>query len=366
MLNRKCITKRIIHCFRSYSVSAKLRKEKLLLQQTTYDTDDWTNISARFEPFVCADLFKKRNHPLRLAQEEIISLLTKNEPDLPVFENLSAIEPNTSTEKEPNTFYVNRKLMLRTHTVNRTIQLLKPHHDFVMVADLYRRCQMDALHFPAFHRVNFVRTFNGDAQREIKHLKDEQQTTLIELAKHLIGSDLQYRWTDMNSATTEPSWMLEIYHQNEWQRISSGGLIRREILEKCERPDGVGWEIAINLDRLAMTLYNIFDIRQLWNASPNFLRQFEPKTIVPKSNQTTSSPETSEKLKTVAEKSVTRPNNQVQQTISPKINKRHHEMRISFFLPSDVDLETFPVDDLCNFIQKHADGIAQEVNFITF
>lgn len=353
MLNKKCLAQSFLQCVRSYSVSAKLIKEKLLIQQTTYDTDDWTNISGRFEPFVGADLYKKRNHPLRLAQEEIVSLLTKHNPELPIFKDLNPIEPNTSAAKDPNTFYVNRNLMLRTHTINRTIKLLKSHNDFVMVVDLYRKCQMDAIHFPAFHRVNFVRTFDSDAQRDKTHLKDEQQTTIIDLAKHLIGSDIKYRWTDVNSASTQPSWMFEIYHQNEWQRISSGGLIRNEIFEKSDRPNSIGWEIAINLDRLAMTLYNIFDIRQLWNASPNFLHQFEPKTIIPNKNQTTSN------VKTIAENLATRPKIQVKPTFSPK--KIQHEMRISYILPNDVDLETFPVDDLCKFIQKHTDGSAQEV-----
>lgn len=353
MLNRKCIAKSFLRCVRSYSVSAKLIKEKLLIQQTTYDTDDWTNITGRFEPFVGADLYKKRNHPLTLAQEEIVSLLTKQNPELPIFKDLNPIEPNTSTEKEPNTFYVNQNLMLRTHTINRTVKLLKAHNDFVMIVDLYRKCQMDAIHFPAFHRVNIVRTFDCDAQRDKTNLKDEQQTTLIELAKHLIGSDIKYRWTDVNSASTEPSWMFEIYHQNEWQRISSGGLIRNKILTKSERPNSVGWEIAINLDRLAMTLYNIFDIRQLWNSSPNFLRRFEPKTIIPRKTQTTSG------VKTTAENLAARPKIEVIQTFKPK--KKQHEMRISYILPNDVDLETFPVDDLCKFIQKHTDGFAQEV-----
>lgn len=367
MLNRKSMSKRFLQCVRSYSASAQRKKDKLLIQQTTYETDDWTNISARFEPFVGADLFKKWNHPLRLAHEEIVSLLTKQNPDLPVFKQLSAIEPNTSTEKEPSTFYVNRNLMLRTHTVNRTVQLLKSHNDFVMVVDLYRKCRMDALHFPAFHRVNFVRTFNSNVQREITHLKDEQQTTLIELAKHLIGNDIQYRWTDVSSATTAPSWMFEIYHQNEWQRISSGGLIRNELFEKSERPDSVGWEIAINLDRLAMTLYNIFDIRQLWNASASFLRQFEPKKIVLKKDQASADPEKDEKLKTVAEKSATRPTIAATKTFNanPKMKNRH-EMRISYLLPSDVNLEAFPIDDLCKFIKTHSDGIAQEVNYMKF
>lgn len=365
MLNRKCVARKVLHCFRSYSVSAKLRKDKLLIQQTTYDTDDWTNIRARFVPFVGADLFKRRNHPLKLAHEEIISSLKKQNPELPVFKDLSPIEPNNSREQDPRTFYVNRNLLLRTHTVNRTVELLKSHDNFVMVVDLYRRCQMDALHFPAFHRVNFVRTFNSDNQRAKAQLKDEQQTTLIELTKQLIGSDIQYRWTDINSATAEPSWMFEIIHLNEWQRISSGGLIRNELFIKTDRPDRVGWEISINLDRLAMTLYNIFDIRQLWNASPSFLRQFEPKKITSNKDRTESDSEIPSRSKTAAEKSAARPNIQVEDKFRPKL-KKQHRMQISYFLSSDVDLETFPADDLCEFIKKHTDGAAQEVSFIEF
>lgn len=364
MLNRKFVTQSILPCVRFYSPSsAKPKKPKLLIQRTTYDTDDWTNISARFEPFVGADLFKTKKHPLRLAQEEIVAFFQKCDAELPIFKDLNPIESNKSADKEPNTFYVNRELMLRTHTINRTIKLLKSHDDFVMVVDLYRKCQMDAGHFPAFHRVNFVRTFDCDAQRDKIHLKDEQQTTLIALAKHMVGSDVKYRWTDANSASTEQSWMFEIFHNDEWQRISSGGLIRAEIFEKSERPNTVGWEIAINLDRFAMILYNIFDIRQLWNASPSFLHQFESKTMSTIQSQFTSKPEPKPKqtgkAKTMAENAAERPILKVQPTIKPK--KKQHEMRISYVLPNDVDLEAFPVDDLCKFIQKHADGVAQEV-----
>lgn len=366
MINRKFVAQSVLTCVRSYSASAssvKSIKDKLLIQRTTYDTDDWTNISGRFESFIGADLYKKTSHPLRLTQEEIVSFFQKQNVELPIFQDSNAIESNESAKKEPNTFYVNRQLKLRTHTINRTIKLLKSHTDFVMIVDLYRKCQMDALHFPAFHRVNFVRSFDCDAQREKNHLKDEQQTTLIELAKHMIGSDVKYRWTDVNLASTDPSWMFEIFYGNEWQRISSGGIIRDEILEKSHRPNSVGWEIAINLDRFAMVLYNIFDIRQLWNAGPNFLRQFEPKTPHTRQNQTNfqpdPEPERNQKLKTIAENAAKRPTLKVPPTITPK--KRKHEMRISYILPQDVDVETFPVDELCKFIQKHTGGVAEEV-----
>lgn len=356
MLIRKHFTNNFFQSIRCSSASAKPVKQKLLIQQTTYDTDDWTNISARFEPFVGANLYKKNNHPLRLTQEEIASFFKACNPELPIFTNLDPIESNPSAQKQPHTFYVNRDLMLRTHTINRAVKLLKAHDDFVIVVDLYRKCQMDAMHFPVFHRVNFVRSFDDDAQHTETHLKDQQQTTLIELAKHLIGSGVKYRWTDAHFASTEPSWMFEVFHQNEWHRISSGGLIRREIFEKSERPQRVGWEIAINLDRLAMTLYKIFDIRQLWNASPQFLLQFEPKTISPGKH-----PKAEERIKTIAEQSAERPTTIAKQTFTPQ--KNQHEMRISYILPNDVDLETFPVADLCKFIQKHTHGIAQEVIF---
>ncbi|XP_031626381.1 probable phenylalanine--tRNA ligase, mitochondrial isoform X1 [Contarinia nasturtii] len=376
MLIKMKIIEKFVQNVRCYSSSVKSIKEQLLIQKTTYKTDDWTNINSRFEPFVGANLYAKSNHPLRLTHEEVTAFFKKwfnenidNTIELPVHKNLDPLEPNTSTEKVPNAFYVNKDLILRTHTINREVNYLKSGLDnFILICDLYRQCEMDELHFPAFHRMNIIRTKNCEKllrrskQKETQqaqtatHLKDEYQTALIEMAKHFLGTDVKYRWTDANLAATEPSSVFEVYHKDDWYRISGGGLIKNEIFERSERSEySAGWEIGIGLDRLAMILFNIFDIRLLWNSSPIFLNRFRPQKI-------------SEKLQTKIESS---PNNATKSVIEKIVQptslhgskkKTKCEKHISFILPENQDLESFPSDQLCKYILQHTDNAAKKVD----
>lgn len=374
------IKRRIIGAFfqsvRFYSDSVK--KETLLIQKTTYKTDEWTNINSRFEPFVGMNLYKKHNHPLRKTQEEVSEFFTKwfkenvdHDLDFPIYKNLSPIETNTSAEKLPDVFYVNKELMLRTHSTNREIQILKSGiNNFLMVIDLYRRCQMDSKHFPVFHRINVIRTTDkGDiAQAETaKRLKEEQQAGLIEMAKHFLGSNVQYRWTDANLATTQPSWMFEIHHQNEWHRISGGGFIRNDIFEQSGRLNTTGWEIAISLERLTMILYNIFDVRLLWNSSHTFLKQFETKpiseTLQAKFQAKANLEQQNDTSTNSFVNTMQRPTIPADKTFKTK-SKSKLEMNISYIVPKDVDLESFPTDDLCKFIQQYSQNAAEKVTFV--
>lgn len=372
MLIAKRLFKKIVKNVRFSSVaSVSPGKETLLIQKTTYPTDDWTNINSRFEPFVGAKLYQKRNHPLRLTQEELVTFFRKwfgenvnSNSELAVCNNLDPIEPNTSPDKDPTAFYVNRNLVLRTHAINREIKYLQSgFENFLMIVDLYRRCEMDAKHFPTFHRVNVFRTMDC-ATEAAQNLEKEQKAALVALVKHLMGTDVKYRWTDVKMASTEPSWMFEIWHAEEWHRISGSGLIRRDILEQSDRPNTAGWEISIGLDRLAMILYNIFDIRLLWNADQSFLKQFEPKiSKISKTpaqiNAVKSTNETDSEA--IATK---RPLLQTQPTFVPKARKC--EMNISYTLPRETELESFPVDALCKFIKDSTENAAERVNLNDF
>lgn len=378
MLIKKLFVTQLRQSVRFYSVSIKSKSETLLLQRTTYEKDDWTNITPRFSPFIGAQLFKKYNHPLRLTQEEVVKFFQKWYNDtidssqlLPFYDNLDPIEKNPSSVKHPNIFYVNEQLILRTHFRNRQIKLLQSGVDnFLAVIDLYRRCTMDANHFPAFHRIYFVRTHPNNAMKmqTIGQLKDEQQTILIELAKHLFGTNVKYRFTDANLLTNEPSWIFEMFHQNAWHRISGGGIIRDDIFDECKRTNTMGWEIAIGLDRLAMMMYNIFDIRLLWNGSKRFLAQFEPvKKRSTHLNLNTNNDQNAIRVeKNGLEETKSERPQMIQplmdQTLHPR--KKTHEMRMSFILSNGESLETFPTDDLCQFIKKHSEGAAVEVNFL--
>lgn len=53
------------------------------------------------------------------------------------------------------------------------------------------------------------------------------------------------------------------------------GIIRDEILKNAGAIDRIGWAFGLGLERLAMCLYDIPDIRLFWSQDSGFLHQFE-------------------------------------------------------------------------------------------
>jgi phenylalanyl-tRNA synthetase alpha chain len=50
--------------------------------------------------------------------------------------------------------------------------------------------------------------------------------------------------------------------------------MRQGILRDAGVTDRVGWAFGIGLDRLAMALFDIPDVRLLWSTDPRFISQF--------------------------------------------------------------------------------------------
>lgn len=87
--------------------------------------------------------------------------------------------------------------------------------------------------------------------------------------------DVQCRWVDQYFPFTHPSWELEILYNNDWLEILGCGIMRQEILQKSGAVDRIGWAFGLGLERLAMRLYNIPDIRLFWSNDAGFLNQFK-------------------------------------------------------------------------------------------
>lgn len=51
--------------------------------------------------------------------------------------------------------------------------------------------------------------------------------------------------------------------------------MRQEILKTAGVNDRIGWAFGIGLERLAMCLYGVPDIRQFWSKDTGFLSQFD-------------------------------------------------------------------------------------------
>jgi phenylalanyl-tRNA synthetase alpha chain len=74
---------------------------------------------------------------------------------------------------------------------------------------------------------------------------------------------------------TTPSLELEIYFNDDWLEVLGCGVIQQPILEKCDMGDKHGWAFGLGLERLAMVLFDIPDIRLFWTDDKRFLKQFK-------------------------------------------------------------------------------------------
>lgn len=85
---------------------------------------------------------------------------------------------------------------------------------------------------------------------------------------------LRMRWVEAYFPFTSPSWELEVLYQGEWLEVLGCGLSRQSILRDAGVPSQIGWAFGIGLDRIAMLLFQIPDIRLFWSTDPRFLGQF--------------------------------------------------------------------------------------------
>eukprot|EP00958_Prasinococcus_capsulatus_P019812 scaffold2502_cov362-Prasinococcus_capsulatus_cf.AAC.8 len=102
----------------------------------------------------------------------------------------------------------------------------------------------------------------------------ELKKTLEGLARHLFG-DVEMRWVDAYFPFTEPSMELEIFFNGEWLEVLGCGVMEQEILEGCSLGDRRAWAFGLGLERLAMVLFEIPDIRLFWTDDERFTKQFK-------------------------------------------------------------------------------------------
>ena len=80
------------------------------------------------------------------------------------------------------------------------------------------------------------------------------------------------RWIPAYFPFTEPSLELEIWWNNEWLEVLGCGILRRKIMDSFGRPDNeIAWASGIGMERFAMLLFEIPDIRLFWSEDKRFL-----------------------------------------------------------------------------------------------
>ena len=244
--------------------------------------DKSNNVTDHIFEKIGYNLHKRADHPLGIIKAAIEEYFDETfgkdtftsfddmYPVVTTYANFDSVlvPPDHVSRGSNDTYYVDETHVLRCHTSAHQLEMLKDGATkFLVTGDVYRRDSIDATHFPVFHQMEGVRVFDhtewegGDA---VQVAQTELRNTLEGLAKHLFG-DVETRWVDAYFPFTEPSMELEIFFKGEWLEVLGCGVMQGAILTEAGLEGKKAWAFGLGLERLAMVLFDVPDIRLFWS-----------------------------------------------------------------------------------------------------
>lgn len=224
------------------------------------------------------NLYEIPNHLLCVIKELIYSQFSNFQkferfsPEVSVEDNFNSllIPENHSSRSKSDTFYIDGEKVLRTHTSAHQNYLLKlGWRKFLVCGDVYRKDEIDKNHYPVFHQIEGVSL----GENSLERLKED----LSKLINSLFPN-CNYKFVDSYFPFTEPSFEIEVFYNGAWLEILGCGKIHTQILKNCNI-EGEGYAFGLGLERLAMVLFDIPDIRYFWSEDERFLSQFAAGTV---------------------------------------------------------------------------------------
>ena len=230
-------------------------------------------------------------HPVHLVRRRIEDIFLRMgysvedgpevEDDWHNFEALN-IPPDHPARDDQDTFYLPGGHVLRTHTSPvqaRVMERQKPPIRIVVPGRVYRR-DSDLRHSPMFHQIEGLVVDEGIT---FGHLKATLETFL-----HELFSDVAVRFRPSYFPFTEPSAEVDITcifcrgsgcgvcSGSGWIEILGAGMVDPRVFEKVGVDPGryTGFAFGLGLDRVAMLVYGIPDLRLLFSGDQRLTRQF--------------------------------------------------------------------------------------------
>ena len=183
---------------------------------------------------------------------------------------------------EQDTFYLPDGRLLRTHTSTvqiRTMENQPPPVRVIAPGAAYRRDEVDATHLAQFTQMEGLYVAPGVSLADLKG-------TLEFFFHELFGEGTAIRFRPHFFPFTEPSFEIDIQTAalgGKWMELAGCGMVDPAVFESIcdQRKDRVydpekvsGFAFGFGLDRLAMNLTGIPDIRMLVENDLRFLKQF--------------------------------------------------------------------------------------------
>jgi phenylalanyl-tRNA synthetase alpha chain len=233
-------------------------------------------------------------HPLTLVEQRMVQIFTRMgyrvaegpevEDEWHNFEALNIPADHPARTLKDSLYVDVDALLLRTETSAvqiRTMQSQEPPVFVVAPGRVYRREAHDATHSSVFHQLEGLAVGDGITFADLKG-------TLHAFAKEMFGSDVRVRMKPDYFPFVEPGCDLAVscfvcggtgcsVCGNGWLELLGAGMVHPKVLENggYDSERYTGFAFGIGIERVAMLLYGVEDLRLFTEGDVRFLQQFE-------------------------------------------------------------------------------------------
>ncbi len=239
-------------------------------------------------------------HPIAQVREEMVSLFqrigfsvaeaTEVETEHFCFDALNIPKDHPARDMQDSYYlpgdlrmqnvgkHADEQYLLRTHTSTvqiRTMLKRKPPIRIIAPGRCFRRDTPDATHSANFHQIEGLYVDRDVTLTDLK-------ATLDHFVKTIFGAKARTRLRPSFFPFTEPSFEMDFYSpdlgklSNKWLEIMGCGMVDPEVFKAVEIDPKVytGFAFGMGIERIAMILQGVDDIRYYYQNDLRFLKQF--------------------------------------------------------------------------------------------
>lgn len=239
-------------------------------------------------------------HPLTQVREEICRIFkqigftvqegTEVETEYYCFDALNTPADHPARDMQ-DTFYLpddadfgnvskesDERYLLRTHTSSvqiRTMLKDKPPVRIISPGRVFRRDTVDATHSANFNQIEGLYVDKNVSVRDLKAVLDY-------FFEQLLGKGTTTRFRPHYFPYTEPSFEVDLSSKHlakvgsDWVEIAGCGMVDPEVFKSVgyDTEEYSGFAFGMGVERIAMIIYGIDDIRYFYQNDYRFLKQF--------------------------------------------------------------------------------------------
>ena len=240
------------------------------------------------------DIDLGHDHPLIKTMDELEDLFVSMGFKIIAGPEIESVENNfdllNSPEDHPSrdmsdTFYIDEKTLLRTHTSPVQIRTMKEYGapiKMVSAGRTFRFDDVDDTHSPMFHQMEGLVVGENISMADLIG-------TLEIFIKEFLGADMKTRYRPHYFPFTEPSVEVDVTCHSchgkgcpacggtGWSmELLGAGMVHPKVLENCgiDSEKYTGFAFGFGVDRITMVKYGIPNIRLLFENDNRFLEQF--------------------------------------------------------------------------------------------